>query len=922
MNPNWNHIVREHLAALRLPPEREIEIVEEQALHLEAAYEDALDDGLSAAEAEARALRSYDWRQLECELSRVEQPPAARALRPSLELIERKGGIRMESFIQDLRFGARMLLKRPAFTLIAVATLSLGIGANTAIFSVVNAVLLRPLPYEESERLVFLSERTKQVNDISIAWPNYLDWRDSNSVFEKIGAYNRDSYNLTESGEPERLQAAQVTADLFAALRVRAALGRFFTSDEDMPGAAPVVVLSHGLWQRRFGGDPSIVNKAIKLNDQNFTVVGVTPPGFQYPARADLWVSVGRLTGSEAYQGRGNHMGHYGVARLKPGVTIEQARAEMAHIAAALEKQYPATNQGQQVSVVSLKDSIVADAGSALWVLLGAVGFVLLIACANVSNLLLARASTRRREIAVRLAMGAGRWRIVRQLLTESVLLALLGGGLGLAIAGWGVNAILAISPGRIPRAGEIGLNGGVLAFTAAVSVITGVAFGLIPAWQAGAVSLQNTLNESGRGLVAGRHRARSILVVGQIALTMTLLVGAGLLIRSFYLLQQVDPGFAYDRLLSFRVALPERKYPELEQRVNFYKQLVENIRALPGVESAAVSSGLPLGNTSWRTRLVFDGRPVPPPNERPVVDTLLAGPEYFRTMGIQLLRGRWFDERDNRDHLRGKDLRDYNEGMRFVAGVNAVIVDEEFARRFFPGEDAVGRRIRLFGDPDDPNVPATSIVGVVGRVKVDGLRVESNRPQCYVPFYQMPFAGMSVVVKSSLAAGDPAQLIAAARRQVAQLDAAQPIYSIRTMEKIHSDSLAPERLNLALLGLFAALALSLAVVGLYGVMSYVVAQRTHEIGVRLALGAQARDVFGLIVGQGAKLALSGVALGFCGALALTRLIRQLLFGVSPTDLLTFTAIALLLTLVALLACWLPARRATKVDPLIALRHE
>jgi putative ABC transport system permease protein len=827
----------------------------------------------------------------------------------------------MQTLWQDLRFGARMLLKQPGFTLIAVLTLALGIGANTAIFSVVNAVLLRALPYEESEHLVFLSERAPRMDGVSIAWPNYLDWRDRNYVFEQIGVYNRDSYNLTESGEPERLLAGQVTAELFAALRVNAALGRVFTNDEDKPGAAPVVVLSHGVWQRRFGGDPGVVNKTIKLNDQSYTVIGVTPPGFQFPARVELWVSVGRLTGTDAYQGRGNHMGLYGVARLKPDVTVEQARAELTNIAAALEKQFPATNQGQQVSVSTLKDSIVEDAGTALWILLGAVGFVLLIACANVANLLLARASTRRREMAVRLALGAGRWRIVRQLLTESALLALLGGGLGVALAAWGIDVILAISPGGIPRASEIGLDGSVLAFTAAVSLVTGIAFGLLPALQAGSVSLQETLKESGRGLAAGRHWARSVLVVGQIALTLALLVGAGLLLRSFHRLQQVNPGFAYERLLTFRVALPERKYPAFEQRVNFYRQLVENLQSLPGVESAAVSSGLPLGNTGWQSSVTIVGRPVPPPNERILVDNLLAGPSYFRTMGIPLLRGRWFDERDNRDHLRNGSL---NEVAGLVAGVKAIIVDEEFARRHFPGEDPVGQRIRLFGDPSDPHTPAPTIVGVVGRVKVDGLRAESNRPQCYVPFYQMPFAGMSVVVKSSTDGGDPTQLpdhlVAAVRRQVTQLDAAQPIYSVRTMGKIRSDSLASERLNLTLLGLFAALALTLAVVGLYGVMSYVVAERTHELGVRLALGAQVRDVYALILRQGMRLALLGVALGLGGALALTRLLKQLLFGVNATDPLTFGGVALLLVGVALLACWIPARRATKVDPMIALR--
>src|SRR5262245_16209499 len=492
----------------------------------------------------------------------------------------------MRTLWQDLRYGARMLWKNPGFTFIAVVTLSLGIGANTAIFSVVNAVLLRPLPYEESERLVFLSERSQQLEGMSISWPNYADWRARNNVFEKIGVYNSSSYNLTGSGEPERLQAGQVSADLFAALRVNTALGRVLTYEEDKPGAAPVVVLGHALWQRRFVGDPNIVNRTIKLNDRDYTVIGVMPADYQFPSGLDIWVPAGQLSGSTNWQSRGNHPGLYGVARLKPGVTIEQARAEMENIAVALEKEYPNTNQGNRVTITPLKDAIIHNIGTALWVLLGAVGCVLLIACANVANLLLARASTRQREIAVRVAMGAGRWRIMRQLLTESVLLAVVGGGLGMALSSWGVDLILAISPDSIPRAAEIGLDRGVLAFTAVVSILTGVIFGLAPALQASKVQLHDALKESGRSLVAGRHWSRGALVVAETALTMALLAGAGLLFRSFYNLYQVNPGFVYDRLLSFNVSLPEQKYATLDQQMSFFHQLMQNLRATPGVES------------------------------------------------------------------------------------------------------------------------------------------------------------------------------------------------------------------------------------------------------------------------------------------------------------------------------------------------
>src|SRR5215510_14112517 len=825
----------------------------------------------------------------------------------------------MRTLWQDLRYGARMLLKNPGFTLIAVITLSLGIGANTAIFSVVNAVLLRPLPYEESERLVFLSECSEQLEGMSISWPNYVDWRKSNNVFEKIGVYNSNSYNLTGSGEPERLQAGQVSADLFTALRVNAALGRVFTNEEDRPGAEPVVVLSHALWQRRFGGDPNVINRTIKLSDRGYTVIGVMPPGYRFPGGVEIWVPAGQLSGSTSWQSRGNHPGLYGVARLKPGATIEQARAEMENIAVALEKEYPNTNQGNRVTITPLRDAIIGNIGTALWVLLGAVGCVLLIACANVANLLLARASTRQREIAVRVAMGAGRWRIMRQLLTESVLLAVAGGGLGVALSLWGVDLILAISPDSIPRAAEIRLDQGVLAFTAAVSILTGVIFGLAPALQASKVQLHDALKESGRSLVAGRHWSRGALVVAETALTLALLVGAGLLIRSFYNLYRVNPGFVYDRLLSFTISLPEQKYATLDQQMSFFHQLMQNLRATPGVDSVSVASGLPLGNNGWQTSFTIVGRPRPKPGETLLMEASLVGPDYFRTIGVPLIRGRWFDERDNREHLKTKDLTGYNDDERAAAGVNALVIDQEFARRHWPNnEDPVGKQI-LWGDGTDPKSPVMTVVGVVGRVKMDGLNTDSNRVQGYFPFYQLPFSGMTVIVKST---PDPNQLIASARRQTLQLDPSVPIYGVRTMEKIRSDSVAPERLNLTLLGMFAALAVILALVGIYGVMSYAVTQRSHEIGVRIALGAQTGDVLKMVISQGLTLALIGVGAGLFLAYWLTKLMKDLLFEVKPADPATFAVIAALLILVALVACWIPARRATKVDPMVALRCE
>jgi len=919
--PNWNHIVREHLAVLRLPPEREIEIVEEQALHLEAAYEDALADGLSEAEAEALALRSYDWRLLECELSRAEQPLASRTLQPSLELIERKGGMRMESFIQDLRFGARMLMKRPGFTLIAALTLALGIGANTAIFSLVNAVLLKPLPYDEPDRLVWLSEYTANFGDVTISYPDFADWRAQNRVFEKIGVFNQEDFNLTGGGEAERLRAAQMSADLFDALRVRAALGRVYTNDEDKPGANPVVVLSHGLWRRRFGGAPDIIGRALTLNDRSYTVIGVMPQGFAFPARVEMWVPVGPLSNQEMWKLRDTHPGLYAVARLKPGVTLEQARADMKNITTALEKQYPDSNQGSSAMVKPVLENYVSDIRRTLYVLFGAVSFVLLIACANVASLELARAAARQKEMAVRNALGASRRRIVRQLLTESVLLASLGGALGWLIARWGVTAILAISPeGAIPRVAEIHLDKSVMLFTAAVSILTGVVFGLAPALQSSRPDAQEALKETARSATARRGWLRSGMVVAEIALTLVLLVGAGLLIRSFYRLQQVSPGFATESALRFKVSLPEQKYPntELDKRFNFFNQIKEKIEALPGVQSVGLSSGLPLGNNGWQTIFTLVGRPDPPLSETPSMEVCVADIGYFETLRIPLVRGRFFNQQDNRSHLGSEDLKGKATIQQLMAGLRTIIIDEEFARRHFPGEDPIGKQIRL-GRSSDPWAALMTIVGVVGRVKMEGLRNNSDKVQGYFPFRQLPDRSMIFTVRTRLA---PEHLISSVRRQVQEVDPNQPIFDVSTLEETRAESIAPERLNLTLLSVFAAVALVLALVGIYGVVSWSVTQRTRELGVRMALGAQTGDVLLLILRQGIKLVGFGVGLGLAGALALTRLMEALLFEVSATDPATFFSIALLLVSVALLACFVPARRATKVDPLTALRHE
>lgn len=821
----------------------------------------------------------------------------------------------MQTIWQDVHYGARMLLKNPGITFVVILALALGIGANTAIFSVVNAVLLRPLPYDQSDRLVSLAETSKTMDEISISYPNFSDWRSQNQVFEKVGVFNRESYNLTGGGDPERILAAQISADLFSALRVQAAMGRLFTNEEDKPGATPVVVLSHGLWQRRFGGQSNILNQQLTFNNKSYTVIGVMPQNFQYPSRVEMWVPVGQLAGDPNWQQRGNHPGLYGVARLKPGVTFAQAKAELDNIAANLEKQYPDSNSGNGIHLQPMLEVYVRDVRPTLWVLFAAVGFVLLIACANIANLLLARASARQKEMAIRSAMGAGRWRIARQLLTESILLSLIGGTLGLLIAYWGIQLILYISPNAIPRSREINLDWRVLAFTLGIAFLTGILFGLVPALQAGVVDANETLKETGRG-VTGRHWLRSSLVVVEVATTLILLIGAGLMIRSFNRLQQVNPGFSYEHLSSFTLSLPQKKYTNEDQRGQFFARLTESIRGLPGVEASAVASGLPLGQNGWQTSFIVDGRPIPPRAETPLMEACLVSSDYFRTMNIPLRSGRYFNEHDNRAWLAGRDLSKLDEGQQLVMGANVIIIDEQFARRYWPDEDAVGKRIKLGIDAD---APVLTVVGVVGRVKMEALNQDSKRVQGYFAFAQMPFSGMTVITRATT---DPNQLIGAMRQQVKVLDPDQPIYNVRTMSEIRSDSVAPERLNLTLLSIFAGIALVLAVVGIYGVMSYSVTQRTHEIGIRMAIGAQPRDVFKMVLGQGMMLALIGVAVGLVGAFGLTRLMATMLFGVEPTDPVTFAAIAVLLTCVAMVACYLPGRRATKVDPVVSLRYE
>jgi putative ABC transport system permease protein len=812
----------------------------------------------------------------------------------------------METMWQDVRFGVRMLLKKPVFTAIAVLALALGAGANTAIFSVVNGVLLRPLPYKDPEKLVRLGEWSKQVPGMSISYPNFKDWRERNRVFEGLAATQFDSYNLTGGDEPERLQGRNVSYNFFDVLGVVPAVGRSFRADEDRAGAPRVTVLSHGLWQRRFGSDRKIVGKSVALNGESYTVVGVLPQDYRFGTQTDVFVPVGLKEDDENVRPRDNHPGIYAVARLKDGVTFGQAQEEMKTIAAQLAEEYPKENAGNSVTLTPLSEYFVGDVRTYLLMLLAAVGCVLLIACANVANLLLARAASRSREIAVRRAMGASRFRIIRQLLTESIMLALAGGVVGLLLAMWGVDVLRRASLDLLPTTADIGLDRTVLFFTFGVSILTGVLFGLAPALQASKPDLSESLKEGGRSGAEGgaRNRVRSLLVVAEVAISIMLLVGSGLLVRSFMLLRETNTGFREENLLTLQLSYRVGK-EEGQKAVNFFRAVEEKVRALPGVQSAAVSNGVPLLGSS-ETSFQIKGRPPAEPGKRPMTVSFFTTPGHLDALGIRLLRGRFIGEHDT-------------PGSQPVT-----VIDEEFARLYFNGEDPVGQYLE--GDRES-GMPDWLIVGVVGHVKNYGLdspgpvQAQMYRARAQVPekFQPLIATRVSLLVRTF---SEPEALTAAVRRAVQEVDPNQPVYNVQTMEQVVSDSVASQRLSMMLLLIFAAVAVVLAAVGIYGVMSYAVAQRTHEIGVRMALGAQGGDVLRMVVRQGMLLVLIGVGAGLLLAAALTRLMSGLLYGVSATDPLTFAGVPLLLFVVALIACLVPARRATKVDPMEALRYE
>ncbi len=798
-----------------------------------------------------------------------------------------------QTLIQDLRYGARMLLKQPGFTLIAIITLALGIGANTAIFSVVNAALLRALPYDHAEQLVMVYARTKDEPRNGVSWPELCDWQAQTQSFSALAAFVPQSVNLTGRAEPGRVIGGFITANFFDLLGVKPALGRALLKGEDEAGAEPVAVINHVVWRDRFGADPNLIGQTLTLNGQRFTVVGIMPEGFRSPySEVDIWLPI-QTHPNFSLERKSNGLEVMG--RLKPGVTLPQAQVEMATIAAGLSQQYPETNAKRGVNLIGLQTLLVEGLKGNLMILFAAVGFVLLIACANVANLMLGRAVTRQREMALRAALGASRSRIVRQILTESLLLSLLGGALGLLLGKWGMDALATNSAVNLPPGVTVSLDAYVFGFTFGLALLTGAFFGLLPALRLSRTDLNSTLKEGGKAAGGGPRGncVRDSLVVAQIALAMMLLVGAGLMIRTFVNLIGSDPGFDAKNLLTLEYRVPRNKYPDAEQQWRFHEQVVANVKALPGVQFAATIFTMPHGAEIGTTTFALPDRAAPPEGQLPKAQTNRADASYFQAMGIQLLKGRVF---------RGQDQ---------LGAPPVIVINQTMARRFWPHEDAVGKQVNVYF----PKLTAT-VVGVVADVKNNSLD-EAEQPQLYLSFAQNPHIFASLIVRTN---GEALSFSNAVRGAIWAVDKDQPVWKVRTMEWLLERSIGGQRLIMQLLAALSLLAMMLAAVGIYGVLSYSVSQQTRDIGVRLALGAQPRDILRLVLKHGLALTLVGVAVGLAGSLAITRLLRGMLYGVTATDPLTYGVIAALLMIVALLACWIPARRATQVDPMIALR--
>ena len=814
----------------------------------------------------------------------------------------------MGNLIQDLRYSLRVLLKSPGFAAVAITVLALGIGANSAIFSVVNAVLLRPLPYPDADRLVRIwhvppAKSFPGIPLFSISPANYLDWENQNHVFAQMAIYGGRDFDLTGTDHPEEVGGSAVSAHFFSVLQVQPMLGRVFTPEENQPGHDQVVILSHRFWQNHFGSDPGIVGRNIHLNGGSYLVAGVMPASMRLPDTAQIWTPLAWTDQERAVRGNHNYLA---IARLKLGVDFKQAQAEMNTISARLEQQYPADDKGWGAVALPLRDDLVSDVRPALLVLLGAVAFVLLIACANIANLVLAKTVARKKEIAIRTALGASTSRVLGQVLSETVVLALAGGFLGLVMAHFGVRLIVAFLADKLPRSTEIGLDIRVLGFTLMISLLTGIVAGLLPALRLVKTDLNEALKQ-GLGRTdtdSGGQRARSMLVVSEVALSLILLIGAGLMIRSLWQLRAVDPGFDPNHLLTMTISVPATKFPVPAQQASFFDQVLQRVRALPGVESASVIDNLPLGGGGSHQPVAIEGRPAVPMSEQPEVDVRLISPGYLSSMRIPLLRGR--------------DLSDADAAGRPAV----VLINASMAKRLWPGEDPVGKRLTLSFYPG----AVREVVGVVADTKVDALDESRDTAMLYFPLDQISSSdgrwqsfGMSLAVRTS---ANPADAVSAITNAVHQIDRDAPLLDVQSMDDLIDTSLSPQRFNMLLLGAFAGLALLLAAVGIYSVLSYSVRRRVREIGIRMALGAQIRDVLRLIVIEGMRPTLIGVAIGLAGALALGRVLANLIYGVKPTDPITFGAVAVLLTGVGLCASLIPAYRASRVEPMKTLRDE